>query len=280
MKTVTQDDILYSLKLMGIKEGDILLVHSALTSIGHVEGGADSVINALCDAVGPEGTIVMSTLTGWFSPFDAATSPSAVGIISEVFRRRPGVLRSLHPVHSVAAFGKHAAEIVAGHEDCPTGCGQGTPYLKLRDLGAKAMLLGIDMDRNTIMHTLEELIDAKYLRTLDICAPTYLPNADKFSLQKFPPGHRDFLNITPVLRRADAMVEGMIGSACVKVIDIPKLFDIALPMLQKDPLFFICHNEHCNSCHWSRLLYTDKEIDLSRYEQNHCCDDTCEICVI
>jgi len=280
MKTVTQDDILYSLKLMGIKEGDILLVHSALTSIGHVEGGADSVINALCDAVGPEGTIVMSTLTGWFSPFDAATSPSAVGIISEVFRRRPGVLRSLHPVHSVAAFGKHAAEIVAGHEDCPTGCGEGTPYLKLRDLGAKAMLLGIDMDRNTIMHTLEELIDAKYLRTLDICAPTYLPNADKFTLQKFPPGHRDFLNITPVLRRADAMVEGMIGSACVKVIDIPKLFDIALPMLQKDPLFFICHNEHCNSCHWSRLLYTDKEIDLSRYEQNHCCDDTCEICVI
>lgn len=280
MKTVTQDDILYSLKLMGIQEGDILLVHSALTSIGHVEGGADSVINALCEAVGPDGTIVMSTLTGWFAPFDAATSPSAVGVISEVFRRRPGVLRSLHPVHSVAAYGKHAAEIVAGHENCPTGCGEGTPYLKLRDLGAKAMLLGIDMDRNTIMHTLEELIDAKYLRTLDICAPTYLPDADKFTLQKFPPGHRDFLNITPILRRADAMVEGLIGSACVKVIDIPKLFDIALPMLMEDPLFFICHNEHCNSCHWSRLLYTDKEIDLSRYEQNHCCDDTCEICVI
>jgi hypothetical protein len=76
------------------------------------------------------------------------------------------------------------------------------------------------------------------------------------------------------------MIEGLIGSACVKVIDIPKLFDIALPMLMEDPLFFICHNEHCNSCHWSRLLYTDQEIDLSRYDQNHCSDDTCEICVI
>lgn len=280
MKMITRDDILFSLKLMDIRPGDILLVHSALTSIGNVVGGADSVVDALLDAVGEDGTIVMSTLTGWFQPFDAATSPSAVGAISEVFRRRPGVLRSLHPVHSVAAYGKHAAQIVAGHENCPTGCGEGTPYLKLKELGAKAMLLGVDMDRNTIMHSLEELIDARYLRTLDICAPTYLPDAEKFTLKKFPPGHRDFMNITPLLRRKEAMVEGMIGGACVKVIDIPKLFDIALPLLAEDPLFFICHNEYCNSCHWSRLLYTDREIDLSRYEHNHCDDPTCEICVI
>ena len=265
---------------MGIREGDILLIHSALSSIGEVSGGADSVVDALLDAVGDEGTIVMSTLTGWFTPFDAQTSPSAVGTISEVFRRRPGVLRSLHPVHSVAAFGKHASHIVAGHENCPTGCGEGTPYLKLRELGAKAMLLGVDMDRNTIMHSLEELIDAKYLRTLDICAPTYLPEAKTFTLKKFPPGHRDFLNITPILRREEAMVEGLIGSACVKVVDIPKLFDIALPLLQEDPLLFICKNKNCNSCHWSRLLYTDREIDLSRYTHNHCSDDNCEICVI
>ena len=280
MKTVTREEILYSLKQMGIREGDVLLVHSGLSSIGHVEGGADSVIDALCEAVGSQGTIVMSTLTGWFKPFDAPSSPSAVGKISEVFRRRPGVLRSLHPVHSVAALGRYAAEITAGHEDCPTGCGEGTPYLKLRELGSKVMLLGVDMDRNTIMHSLEELIDAKYLRTLEICAPTYLPGEEKFTLRKFPPGHRDFLNMTPVLRRADSMVEGVIGSACVKVVDIRKLFEIALPILQENPLFFMCENEHCNSCHWSRLLYSGEKIELSRYEQNHCDDKTCEICVI
>ena len=126
MKAITREDIRYSLQLMGIRPGDTLLVHSALSSIGYVEGGADSVVDAFLDAVGPDGTIVMSTLTGWFSPFDAATSPSTVGHISEVFRRRPGVLRSLHPVHSVAAWGKHAAYITEGHENCPTGCGEGT----------------------------------------------------------------------------------------------------------------------------------------------------------
>ena len=127
---------------------------------------------------------------------------------------------------------------------------------------------------------LEELIDAKYLRTLEIAAPTYLPGTERFTLRKFPPGHRDFLNITPLLRRADAMVEGVIGSACVKVVDIPKLFELALPLLRQDPLFFICKNEHCNSCHWSRLLYSGEPIDLTRYAQNHCDDETCEICVI
>ena len=280
MKTLTREDIRFSLELMGICPGDILLVHSALTSIGYVEGGADSVIDALCDAVGPEGTIVMSTLTGWFSPFDAATSPSAVGGISEVFRRREGVLRSLHPVHSVAAWGKHAAYITEGHETCPTGCGEGTPYLKLRDLGAKAILLGVDMDRNTVMHSLEEAIDAKYLRTLDICAPTYLPGAEKFTLKKFPPGHRDFLCATPLLRRKEVLTEGVIGNACVKIVDMKGLFDVMMPLLEKDPLYFICENPNCNSCHWSRLLYTDMKIDLDRYRKNHCQDPTCEICVI
>lgn len=280
MKTVTKDDIVYSLKLMGIKEGDVLLLHSSLTSMGHVHGGADAVIDAFLEALGTEGTLVMSTLTGWFSPYDAASSPSAVGKISEVFRKRAGVFRSLHPVHSVAAAGKYAEYITNGHEACETGCGEGTPYFKLRELSAKAVLLGVDMDRNTIMHTLEEMINARYLRTLDIVAPTYLPETGTFTLRKFPPGHRDFLAITPYLRRADAMTEGVIGDAVVKVIDIPRLFEIALSLLAENPLLFICENPNCNSCHWSRLLYSDEPIDFTRYEKNHCSDATCEICVI
>lgn len=277
---ITYNDVRLSLELMDIKKGDTLLMHSALTSIGPVDGGADTIIDAFIDAVGEDGTIIMSTLTGWGSPFDAATSPSAVGYISEVFRRRPGVLRSLHPVHSVAAYGKNAEYIVSGHESCETGCGEGTPYLKLIELGGKAILLGVDMDRNTIMHSLEEAIDAKYLHTLDIPAPTYRPDDKFFTLKKFPPGHRDFLRITPELRKRDLLVEGKIGQAMVKVIDIRGLFDYAVPMLKKDPLFFICENEHCNSCHWSRLMYTDKEIDYDMYTHNKCTDPTCEVCVV
>ncbi|MDO8685686.1 MAG: AAC(3) family N-acetyltransferase [Clostridiales bacterium] len=123
---VKKQDILLSLDLMDIKKGDILLVHSALSSIGYVDGGADTVIDALLESVGEEGTVVMSTLTGWLEPFDADKTPSAVGKITEKFRLRENAYRSLHPVHSVAAIGKHAEYITAGHDECETGCGAGT----------------------------------------------------------------------------------------------------------------------------------------------------------
>ncbi|HHW49297.1 MAG TPA: AAC(3) family N-acetyltransferase [Clostridiaceae bacterium] len=280
--SIRKEDILFSLELMDIKKGDVLLVHSALTSIGFVEGGADTVIDAFLEAVGEEGTIVMSTLTGWFSPFDPVSTPSAVGLISEKFRLRPNAMRSLHPVHSVAAIGKHAHFITKDHDKCETGCGEGTPYLKIRDLNGKIVLLGVDMDRNTMMHSMEEAIDAVYLRTLDIPAPTYIDGyKDKtFTLKKFPPGHRDFLRITPYLRRKEALMEGKIGNAVVKVIDAVKLFEYGLEILKEDPMLFICHNPNCNSCHWSRKLYNKETIDLSRYEGNGCVDNTCEICVI
>ncbi len=279
---ITRDDMRFSLELMDVRPGDTLLMHSALTAIGPVEGGADAVIDAFLDAIGPEGTLVMSTLTGWFAPFDAATTPSAVGWISEVFRRRPGVLRSLHPVHSVAAFGKNAEYITRDHDRCETGCGAGTPYLKIAELGGKAVLLGVDMDRNTAMHSMEEAIDAKYLHTMDIPAPTYLEDYRNrtFTLKKFPPGHRDFLAMTPYLRERDLMVEGMIGAARVKVIDMRGMFALGKRLLRDDPLLFICKNENCNSCHWSRKLYEGGEIDYARYRRIACKDPTCEVCAV
>lgn len=210
------------------------------------------------------------------------TTPSAVGKISEAFRRRPEALRSLHPVHSVAAIGRQAAHIVSGHDRCETGCGSGTPYDKMLALGAKILLLGVDMDRNTIMHSLEEEIDASYLRTLDIPAPTYIEGHREklFTLRKFPPGHRDFLRLTPLLREKDALIEGRIGEAVVKVMNIRQLFDIGLEALAGDPLFFICRNTNCHSCHAARRMHEHRQIDMSFYEASGCADEHCEICVV
>jgi aminoglycoside 3-N-acetyltransferase len=136
-ESINKDDIKFSLELMDIKKGDVMIVHSSLSSMGYIQGGADAVIDALLETVGDEGTIVMSTLTGWADHFDVNTTPSAVGKISEVFRKRYNAYRSLHPVHSVAAIGKHAKYITEGHDKCETGCGPGTPYYKIRELDGK-----------------------------------------------------------------------------------------------------------------------------------------------
>jgi RNA:NAD 2'-phosphotransferase (TPT1/KptA family) len=133
-----------------------------------------------------------------------------------------------------------------------------------------------------MMHSLEEAIDAIYLRTLEIPAPTYIQGYKnkRFTLKKFPPGHRDFLKLTPYLRRREAIIEGKIGNAVVKVIDAVKLFEVGLEVLKENPMFFICQNINCNSCNWSQKLYRDENIDLGIYEGTGCVDSNCEICVI
>ncbi|MEI3006279.1 MAG: AAC(3) family N-acetyltransferase [Victivallales bacterium] len=105
----------------GIQPSDTLLVHSSMKSIGAVDGGADTVLDALMDYFREKGLLVFPTLTYGLNPsnpvFYVNETPSQVGLLSDLFWRRPGVLRSLHPTHSVAAWGHDAAEFIAGHED-------------------------------------------------------------------------------------------------------------------------------------------------------------------
>lgn len=276
----TRDDLVYGLRLLDVVPGDVLLVHSALSAIGRVAGGAEAVVDALLEAVGPGGTLAMSTLTGWSTPFDPDRTPSAVGAVSEAFRRRPGVLRSRHPVHSVAAAGARAAEVVRGHEACATGCGEGTPYETLVRLGGKVLLIGVDMDRNTMMHTLEEMARAPYLLRLSIPAPTYLPDAPggSFTLRRFPPGHRDFLSLTPRLREEGALLEGRLGNAVAKVLDLPRFVSVGLAALAEDPEAFLCRNPRCAFCTWARAAAAGGPADLAPYRGRGCADPTCEIC--
>src|SRR5204863_10191165 len=87
----------------------------------YVVNGADAVIDAFLAVVGPSGTAVVPTfsladLVGEFGAWwDPETTPSAVGQITEVFRKRPSARRSDHPIHSVAAIGARAAEITRVH---------------------------------------------------------------------------------------------------------------------------------------------------------------------
>jgi len=74
--------------------------------------------------------------------FDARLTVSRMGLITEVFRRAPGVVRSVHPTHSVAVWGSRADAIVAGHELADTPCGRLTPYAKLLDYDGKILLAG------------------------------------------------------------------------------------------------------------------------------------------
>lgn len=161
----------------------IVMVHSSLRELGWTVGGAVTVIRALLEVLGSEGTLVMpaespqvSDPAGWnddrvrpewhdtirehLPVFDPRTTPTTMGTIAEAFRTYPGTRRSNHSLVSVCANGRDAQEITAEHslQFCE---GRGTPFEKLYDLDAHTLLLGVGFNRCTSLHYAESLVPGR-----------------------------------------------------------------------------------------------------------------------
>ena len=146
-----------------------LMVHSSLSACWLVRGGALTVIRAL-RTWNRGGTLAMPAhsycypMGGAGAPvFDLAVTPSVVGAITEAFRRQPGVLRSLHPTHSLAVEGAGGPAIITGHETCATPCGTDTPYARLVQMDAAILMFGTTLDAYTLFHTAEDAAAVAYL---------------------------------------------------------------------------------------------------------------------
>lgn len=149
---VTREDLLAGLRAIGIQPGHLLQVHSSLSALGHVAGGAETVVDALLEAVAPGGTVMVPTFNhGTVEIFDVHTSPSINGAITEALRKRPEACRSVHPTHPYAAIGPLAEELTRGHLELLT-FDRRSPLGKLADLGGDVLLLGVGMDRCTAAH--------------------------------------------------------------------------------------------------------------------------------
>ena len=158
-------------RTLGVRPGGVLLVHSSLGAFartGPVPGGAETVIDALIASIGEDGTLLLpalsyETVTRSNPEFDARTTPSNVGVIPETFRRRDGVVRSVHPTHSVCAAGPRAAELTDGHLADSTPCGEHSPFHRLPRTDGQILMLGCSLMPNTSMHAIEELVEPRYL---------------------------------------------------------------------------------------------------------------------
>lgn len=163
-----KEQLCNDLRNLGIQSGNTILVHSSLKSLGPIPGGAETVIQALQEVIGNEGTLLFPafsfrTVNANNPVFNVKETPSCVGALPEYFRTRPGTIRSIHPTHSVSGIGKKAAMICSENHLDTTPCGEFSPFRKMRTEGDWILFIGCTVAPNTTMHAIEELIIPPYL---------------------------------------------------------------------------------------------------------------------
>jgi aminoglycoside 3-N-acetyltransferase len=187
---VTRASLAADLARFGLVPGDAVMVHAAVSKVGRLLDGPDTIIAALSDAVGPAGTVL--AYADWearyedlvdeggrvppewrehIRPFDPQRSRAIRdnGVLPEFLRTTPGALRSGNPGASVVAFGAKAEWFTADHP-FDYGYGEGSPLAKLGEVGGKVLMLGAPLDTLTLLHHAEHLADipGKRIRRIEV----------------------------------------------------------------------------------------------------------------
>lgn len=158
-----KEDLKEQLHNMGLTGSETILIHSSMKAIGNVEGRADTVLDVWMDYFS-KGLLLLPTHT-WKTVnvdnpiYNPLETPSCVGILTNLFMKREGVIRSLHPTHSMAGYGENAARYLAGEEYNNTPCTPGGCYDRLKEVNGKVLLVGVGHERNTYIHSVEEVLN-------------------------------------------------------------------------------------------------------------------------
>jgi aminoglycoside 3-N-acetyltransferase len=169
---LTKQELVAQIKKAGVVNGDHLLVHCALSKIGYINGGALTLIDALLESIGPEGTLLMPAFPAKgrnkdylmeLSEFDVNNTPSQMGNVSETFRKMQDVKRSFHPTDSICALGKDSNYFTNSHFGNITPYNEDSPFRKLCNKNGKILMLGTTLNGAcTNLHTLEDAVVFKY----------------------------------------------------------------------------------------------------------------------
>lgn len=165
---ITKNDIKEELIRLGVKKGDKIIVHSAMSKIGVLKDGASTFNETLKELIGDKGVIIMPTHSAHSSYrflndkelyFDVVNTISITGALTENFRKSPGVFRSLHPTHSVAVWGKDAQNYIKGHEKSLHPFDNESPYPRIISEDFKTIAIGVDLNSTTVVRAADDLFD-------------------------------------------------------------------------------------------------------------------------
>lgn len=249
MYNIFMMDLIKMFKELGIENNDTLLVHSSMKAIGEVPGGADGVIDALISCVS-SGLLIFPTHT-WSNItksgdlYDPEVEPSCVGILSNLFKKREGVFRSLHPTHSVAALGRDAETYVKLDDYAETPAPWSGCWGELYRREAKILFLGCPTSKNTFIHSVEEWCDIP--NRLSKEPIEVLIKTEKGIIKRNILTHKapipdislNYKKITPLLMEEGIVTKGRVANATTYLCRAREMGDLTREILEKDPDYFL-----------------------------------------
>jgi aminoglycoside 3-N-acetyltransferase len=251
----TRQSLAEDLRQSGLSPGMVVLVHSSLSALGWVNGGPVAVIQALMDALTPEGTLMMPSHSGdlsdpakWSNPpvpedwkqtvrdtmpaYDPRYTPTrGIGRVAEAFRSFPDVIRSDHPVDSFTAWGQQAARLTENHS-LDWGLGEGSPLARLYDLDGHVLLLGAGHDSNTSLHLAQYRVEGAY-PTIKQGAPIMEGGQRRWvEYQDIDLETEGFEEIGKSFQAAGGITHGQVGSAISQLMRQRALVDHAVEWIR------------------------------------------------
>ncbi len=266
-RTITRDRLVDDLRRLGIQPGDHLGLGISFRSIGRVADGPETLIDALLEAVGPDGTIMIPAFTQLFPRtitatgrveyvFDPARTPAYTGLVPETLRRRRDAIRSRHPVCSIAALGRLARQLTEGHDaDAPAYL----PYSRLAGCGGKLLFIGIGERMPGFNH------EAQYLAGLLEIVPfrrrsRYRDGEGRIRTFVWRDEGGCFVglwDLNPDLRELGLVTDGKIGEADAVLLPAEQSLLVMTEILRQTPARNLCG---VWSCLWCREL--ERRLDL------------------
>ncbi len=236
-----------------VPAGSMLIVHASFKPLAEAGYTPDQIIGELMERLSPGGTLMMPTFTYSYAgiwnvePFDPASTPGAHnGVLSETFRRMPGVRRTGNPTYSVAVWGKYADKIMEESRD-DAGLGHNSSYEVAMRLGAQILLLNVGNNRNSMLHYAEAASELPYndipfrecwgrtastVRGELALAPEFPACSEAFA--KFD---RQFVEAGIAVRQGDSFL-----------VDAPAMLRLVLDEIKRKPDCMLCDDFTCEPC--------------------------------
>lgn len=249
-------DLLHAIRRLGVEPGDAVMLHSAFEPHHGFRGTIDALIDVFVEAVGPSGHLLMVSLPYRSSSlaylqsgrrFDVRRTPSMMGLVSEMFRRRAGVLRSVHPTHPILAYGPQAERFVAAHPMCRYPCGPGTPFDEVALAGGKVLFFNAAFDTITFFHYLEHLVHKQLPFALYTDVPFDVTVIDaegqgrSVTTYVFAEGairRRRFERFEDAMRARGAIRSCRVGNSYLLAADLKDAIECTQDMLRAGRLFY------------------------------------------